>query len=375
MLDRCAPGDTREDKTHHQCVRSAGRTFPRLPLVAHGRRRFPSVEVGFVRQMARHLGIGACAQAWLDDLRIRRRLRRQGDFRPLPCCLNRPTEGDDGVGRPSASCRRTRKRSRHSARCLRKDRNASCFERSTIRADTSCPGTSVGRQAHSRRSSDGALAERAPVGRGRLPRPCPDPRVLGHEAQGGDPLWREFQRGFRVGDELDGSGHGLDPRTRDRPLRRVHRRHAVPLVGSCGAQVVQARAVSGKGVGPSSPQSVDELGAAHRGRGTPGEDESGRGPRQLTIQPSEATVVDNGAHARLETRRPLARKAEPASEPKCRPDVSSPSERRVARPQVSAVRGVGAGYVAQSEARVQKPHGRNAAGPRPRGNPRVGRSP
>jgi hypothetical protein len=24
---------------------------------------------------------------------------------------------------------------------------------------------------------------------------------------------------------------------------------------------------------------------------------------------------------------------------------------------------------------VQKPHGRNAAGPRPRGNPRVGRSP
>ncbi len=68
MPDRCAPGHTRDARTHHWCVRYAGRTFPRPPLGAHGRRKFPSVEVGFVRQMVRHLGIGTCAQAWIDGL-------------------------------------------------------------------------------------------------------------------------------------------------------------------------------------------------------------------------------------------------------------------------------------------------------------------
>lgn len=66
MLEHCAPGFTREAKTHHGCIRYAGKTFPTLPLGAHGRRKTVCVQAGHVTSMAREFGIVDCATAFIE---------------------------------------------------------------------------------------------------------------------------------------------------------------------------------------------------------------------------------------------------------------------------------------------------------------------
>jgi hypothetical protein len=66
MLDRCAPGHVRRQGKHHWIVSYNGRTYHTLPLGPHGRRVNPDVAAGYVRSMARHLGIEACARQLLN---------------------------------------------------------------------------------------------------------------------------------------------------------------------------------------------------------------------------------------------------------------------------------------------------------------------
>lgn len=61
MLDQCAPGHTREEKTHNWCVRYRHREYPSLP------RKYASVKAGHVRQLARALDIVDCAKRFLGD--------------------------------------------------------------------------------------------------------------------------------------------------------------------------------------------------------------------------------------------------------------------------------------------------------------------
>lgn len=68
MLDYCAHGHTRQEKTHNWCIRFNGKTYPSFPLGEHGARKNPDVEVGHVRKMARSLGITECAKGRLPQL-------------------------------------------------------------------------------------------------------------------------------------------------------------------------------------------------------------------------------------------------------------------------------------------------------------------
>ncbi|MCK6574569.1 hypothetical protein L6V77_26120 [Myxococcota bacterium] len=68
MLEHCAPGHSRQATTHYWCVRFNGITYPRLPLGNHGRRKFPAVQAGHVRAMARHLGFLDCARGFIEGL-------------------------------------------------------------------------------------------------------------------------------------------------------------------------------------------------------------------------------------------------------------------------------------------------------------------
>ncbi len=62
MLETCAPGYGRREGEHAHIVTYQGKTYRSLPLGRHGRRKNPPIESGFVRSMARHLGIEACAR-------------------------------------------------------------------------------------------------------------------------------------------------------------------------------------------------------------------------------------------------------------------------------------------------------------------------
>lgn len=68
MLEECAPGHTRKLTTYYWCARYNGKSFPSLPLGEHGRRKFPTIQVGFVRTMVRQLGILGCAQGQIEGL-------------------------------------------------------------------------------------------------------------------------------------------------------------------------------------------------------------------------------------------------------------------------------------------------------------------
>jgi hypothetical protein len=69
MLDHCAPGHTRKQRTHNWLVIFGGRSYPSLPVGAHGRRHNPEIQVGHVKNMVRHLGIEECAKSQIERLR------------------------------------------------------------------------------------------------------------------------------------------------------------------------------------------------------------------------------------------------------------------------------------------------------------------
>ena len=68
MLAHCAPGYTARPTKHHWRIAFGGRTYPSLPLGAHGRRENPLIEIGHVKRMARFLGILDCAKTALPAL-------------------------------------------------------------------------------------------------------------------------------------------------------------------------------------------------------------------------------------------------------------------------------------------------------------------
>jgi hypothetical protein len=65
MLDQCAPGHVRKQGKHHWIVSYGDKTYHALPLGPHGRRVNPEIETGYVRSLARHLGIEECARTHL----------------------------------------------------------------------------------------------------------------------------------------------------------------------------------------------------------------------------------------------------------------------------------------------------------------------
>lgn len=66
MLDACAPGARIEPRKHRFWVYYNGLIFRNLPLGPHGNRRNPEIEVGWVKRMARHLGILECAKGFFN---------------------------------------------------------------------------------------------------------------------------------------------------------------------------------------------------------------------------------------------------------------------------------------------------------------------
>lgn len=69
MLEHCAPGHTRQMRTHHWVIRYKDKTYSALPLGPHGKRENPEIELGHVRKMSRHLEILDCAKSALSQLR------------------------------------------------------------------------------------------------------------------------------------------------------------------------------------------------------------------------------------------------------------------------------------------------------------------
>lgn len=67
MLRKCAPGHTRELKTHYYWIGYKDKTYRSFPKGAHGSKD-PDVELGHVRKMARHLEILDCAKKYLPQL-------------------------------------------------------------------------------------------------------------------------------------------------------------------------------------------------------------------------------------------------------------------------------------------------------------------
>lgn len=69
MLDECAPGHTRKERTHNWLITYGAAEFPSLPKGPHGRRTNPGIQIGHVRQMVRQLNIQDCAKRKLETLR------------------------------------------------------------------------------------------------------------------------------------------------------------------------------------------------------------------------------------------------------------------------------------------------------------------
>ncbi len=73
MLNVCAPGYTAQDHTHYWTVRWQAKTYPRLPLGGHGKRRRTGraeIELGHVRRLVRFLAIETCAQEQIPQLKF-----------------------------------------------------------------------------------------------------------------------------------------------------------------------------------------------------------------------------------------------------------------------------------------------------------------
>jgi hypothetical protein len=69
MLDVCAPGHKRVERTHHWCLYYKAQTYPTLPKGEHGPRKNPEIQVGHIRRMVRMFGIQDCAQKLIEALR------------------------------------------------------------------------------------------------------------------------------------------------------------------------------------------------------------------------------------------------------------------------------------------------------------------
>ena len=69
MLDECAPGWNKTERTHNWVIQYNRLTFHRLPKGEHGARKNPDIQVGHVKQMARLLQILPCAQQKIPALR------------------------------------------------------------------------------------------------------------------------------------------------------------------------------------------------------------------------------------------------------------------------------------------------------------------
>jgi hypothetical protein len=69
MLDECAPGWKKIERTHNWVVQYNQITFPRLPKGDHGARNNPDIQVGHVKQMVRLFQIVPCAQKKIPTLR------------------------------------------------------------------------------------------------------------------------------------------------------------------------------------------------------------------------------------------------------------------------------------------------------------------
>jgi hypothetical protein len=69
MLDHCAPGHSREQRTHNWIIKYLNHTFHRLPVGEHGARKDPEIQVGHVKQMVRLFEIMDCARSQIDRLR------------------------------------------------------------------------------------------------------------------------------------------------------------------------------------------------------------------------------------------------------------------------------------------------------------------
>jgi len=63
MLDACASGWKKAEKTHNFIVTFGGKTYPGLP------KKHSSVEIGHIRHMARLLGILDCAKTQIELMR------------------------------------------------------------------------------------------------------------------------------------------------------------------------------------------------------------------------------------------------------------------------------------------------------------------
>ena len=69
MLDVCAPGYSKKETPHKWRITFNGKTYPSLPLGPHGNRKNPSIQMGHVKNMARHLGILDCVLGQLESMR------------------------------------------------------------------------------------------------------------------------------------------------------------------------------------------------------------------------------------------------------------------------------------------------------------------
>ncbi len=69
MLDACAPGHQRRERTHNWWILYGDRDYPQFPKGEHGARKNPEIEIGHIKKMARHLGILECAKQVIEGLK------------------------------------------------------------------------------------------------------------------------------------------------------------------------------------------------------------------------------------------------------------------------------------------------------------------
>jgi len=68
MLDKCLPGHTKVEKTHHWWITSDDKIYTSFPSGEHGKKN-PEIEKGHIRHMVRFFEIEDCAKGELEILR------------------------------------------------------------------------------------------------------------------------------------------------------------------------------------------------------------------------------------------------------------------------------------------------------------------
>lgn len=69
MLDQCAPGYEKKERTHNWRVTWKGHSYDSLPVGRHGARNTVEIQIGHVRHLVRVLGIKECAEGQLEQLK------------------------------------------------------------------------------------------------------------------------------------------------------------------------------------------------------------------------------------------------------------------------------------------------------------------